>query len=62
MESSGGLILAGLMGLTQGSTAFAKDAASIKILSPASNSNLDVGEEYPLNYKEKRVGRILDYA
>jgi hypothetical protein len=51
MKVSGVLILAGLMGLTQGSMALAKDAASIKILSPASNSQLDAGEEYPLNYE-----------
>ncbi len=45
------IILAGFLGLTQGSIAFAKDAASVKILSPANNTQLDFGEEYPLNYE-----------
>ena len=51
MKVSGVLILAGLLGLTHGSIAFAKDAASVKILSPAGNERLDAGEEYPLSYE-----------
>ena len=51
MKVSGVLILAGLLGLTHGPIAFAKDAASVKILSPANNERLDAGEEYPLNYE-----------
>jgi hypothetical protein len=51
MKVSGVLILAGLLGLTHGSIALAKDAASVKILSPANNERLDAGEDYPLDYE-----------
>ena len=44
MKVSGVLILAGLLGLAHGPIAFAKDAASVKILSPANNERLDAGE------------------
>jgi hypothetical protein len=51
MKVSSVFVLAGLVGLTQGSMALAKDAAVVKILSPANNAQLDAGEEYPLKYE-----------
>ncbi len=51
MKVSRLLVLATGLGLTFAFAAFAKDAASIKILSPANNAQLDAGEEYPLSYE-----------
>jgi protein SCO1/2 len=45
------MVLAGLLGLTWGSMTLAKDAASVKILSPANNAQL-----------EKHYGSVPDFS
>jgi hypothetical protein len=51
MKISRILGLAVVLGVMQGSIALAKDAAVVKILSPANNAQVDAGETYPLSYE-----------